>query len=172
MTLPDRRPSFVLSRFSMFSLYRYLALPLAVAGCISNAPTTYQPRPYHFDSPAPVVQETQRLAQRMSAQHNLRPTFVDPSTGTILGAWSGPQSFSTFSSSEGGRAGWRVHRYRAFVRPNGWASSVFVDLEEVECDDRGFRWTESQVFGSCRAVTTMTADQLRALDATAASLRG
>lgn len=117
-------------------------------------------------------QETHLLAQRMSARPGLRPTFVDPSTGTILGPWSGPQSKATFDTIEGPRAGYVVHRYRAFVRPNGWASSVFVDLEQIECDERGFRWTESQVFGNCRPITTMTAEQLQALDQTAASFRG
>lgn len=117
-------------------------------------------------------QETQLLAQRMSARPGLRPTFVDPGTGTIFGPWSGPQARATFSSLEGARSGFRVHRYRAFVRPNGWASTVFVDLEQIECDERGFRWTESQIFGSCRPITNMTVEQLRMLDETAASLRG
>jgi hypothetical protein len=144
---------------------------LAVAGC-SGATTTYQPRPYRFESPAPVPQETQLLAQRMSTRPGLRPVFVDPSTGTILGAWSSPQARATFDTVEGARNGMRMHRYRAFVRPNGWASSVFVDLEEIDCDQNGFRWSESQVFGNCRPVAGMTADQLRALDETAASLRG
>lgn len=117
-------------------------------------------------------QETQLLAQRMSVRPGLRPAFVDPMSGTVLGPWSGPQSKATLSPEEGARAWFTVHRYRAFVRPNGWASSVFVDLEQIECDQRGFRWTESQIFGSCRPITTMTAEQLRMLDETAASLRG
>ena len=148
----------------------FILLALAVAGC-SGAATTYAPRPYRFDSAAPVPQETQLLAQRMSAR-GMKPVFVDPGSGTVLAAWSGPQAFSTFSTDEGARAGYRMQRYRAFVRPNGWTSSVFVDLEQIECDERGFRWTESQVFGSCRPVTSMSAAQLQALDTTAASLRG
>jgi hypothetical protein len=147
-----------------------LSLIIAVAGC-SSAATTYSPRPYRFESPAPVPQETQRLAQRMSARPDLRPVFVDPSTGTILGPWSGPQSRATFDTASGPRAGWHLTRYRAFVRPNGPASSVFFDLEQIQCEDRGFGWTESQVSGTCRPITTMTAQQLRLLDETAASLR-
>ena len=108
----------------------------------------------------------------MSARPGLRPTFVDPGSGTILGPWSGPQSRATFTPEEGPRAWYQLQRYRAFVRPNGWASSVFVDLELIECDERGFRWTESQVFGNCRPITNMTEHQLRMLDETAASLRG
>lgn len=116
--------------------------------------------------------ETQRLAQRMSERGSLRPVFVDPGTGTILAAWSGPQTFSRFDSLEGGRSGIRLQRYRAFVRPNGWASSVFVDLEQIECDQPGLRYTETQVFGNCRPAPDMTAAQLRTLDEIAASLRG
>jgi hypothetical protein len=48
---------------------------------------------------------------------------------------------------------------------------VFFDLEQIQCEDRGFGWTESQVSGTCRPITTMTAQQLRLLDETAASLR-
>ena len=153
-------------------MLRYLFLLLGVAGCIGSGPTTYQPRPYRFESPAPVAVETQRLAQRMSERSFLRPTFVDPGSGTIFAAWSGPQTFSRFNSSEGAVSGIRLQRYRAFVRPNGWASSVFVDLEQIECDQQGLRYTESQVFGNCRPAPSMTADQLRHLDEIAASLRG
>src|SRR5207237_6247046 len=100
----------------------------------------------------------------------LKPVFVDASTGTVLAAWSGPQSKATVSPQDGARAWFVVQRYRAFVRPNGWGSSVFVDLEQIECDQRGFQWTESQIIGSCRPITNMTAPQLQALDQTAASL--
>jgi hypothetical protein len=159
-----RRPSFVLRRLPS------ILIVLAVAGC-SSAATTYLPRPYRFESPAPVPHETQRLAQRMSARPGLKPVFVDPTTGTIFAAWSSPASGASADSS-GARAWFHVHRYRAFVRPNGWASTVFVDLEEIECDQRGFQWTETQVFGNCRPVTNVTEQQLRALDELGASLRG
>lgn len=150
------------------SAFTPILATVAVAGCIS---TTYAPRPYRFESPAPVPHETQLLAQRMSARH-LRPVFVDPASGIILTAWSGPRSYAKVNPEEGARAGFRVHRYRAFVRPNGWASSVFVDYEQIECDQRGFSWTETQVFGNCRPVTNMTEHELRALDQTGESLRG
>jgi hypothetical protein len=141
---------------------------VGVAGCI--APATYAPRPYRFESRAPVPQETQLVAQRMSGRPGLKPVFVDPNTGTVLAAWSGPQSSATVSPLEGARAWYRVQRYRAFVRPNGWGSSVFVDVEQLECDQRGFQWTEAQIFGSCRPITNVTAQELRTLDQTAASL--
>lgn len=151
--------------------YRFAALLVfALAGCASS---TYAPRPYRFDAPANVGAETHRLAQRMSGRTETKPALVDPNTGTIYAAWrmtGVSASITLFPPGE--RRAWLLQRYRAFVRPNGWASTVYVDLEQMECETRGFSWSELEVRGNCRPITEMTAEQLRALDATAASLGG
>ena len=131
------------------------------------------PRPHRFDAPSPVAVETERVAQRMRSNTETTPAFVDLRTGTVYGEWrSKGASASLTLLPPGERHAWILQRYRAFVRPNGWGSSVFVDLEQVECDAEGFSWSATEIRGDCRPITQMTETQLRTLDQIGASLRG
>lgn len=124
-----------------------MLLVAAVSGCTGSV----QNRPYRFDFPAQVSQTTQLVAQRMVGDHELRPTYVDPATGTILGPWrmTGVAASLRLWPPGEDRA-WLLERYRAFVRPAGWQSMVLVDLERLECSTRGFRWDPLNVWGDCR----------------------
>lgn len=157
---------------SLLSLLRIFGLALALVlfatGC---GATLYSPRPHRFESPANVAQETHRIAQRMS-QGGQR-VFADPAAGTIYTPWRlGGATASATLLPPGERHGWRVHRYRVLVRPNGWASSVLVDRETFDCRAGAFTWTELELHGDCVRIEEMTAADLAELDRFGESLRG
>lgn len=143
-------------------------LPVLIAGC---GATVYSSRPHRFESPVNVAQETQRIAQRMS--NGSQRLFVDPAAGTILTPWRlNGNSASVTLWPPGERHGFLVQRHRVIVRPNGWGSSVFVDIEKYDCRAGAFTWTELELHGDCRRLDEMTATELEALDRYGESLRG
>lgn len=150
--------------------HRFAFLPLVVLmGCGASV---YSSRPHRFDSPGNVAQETHRVAQRMS-QRGVARLFADPARGTIVTPWR--LSGSTASITlwpPGERHGWQVVRHRVLVRPNGWGSSVFVEVEKFDCRAGAFTWTETELHGDCRRVDEMTESELQELDRYGASLRG
>jgi hypothetical protein len=160
----------VLAVFRRFALALLLGgAGLGVAGC---GATRYSARPHRFESPVNVAQETHRIAQRMS-QGGANRVFADPATGTIVTPWRMVGSTATVTLwPPGERHGWRVQRHRIVVRPNGWASSVSVELDKFDCRAGAFTWTELELRGDCERIDEMTETELQELDRYGASLRG
>lgn len=159
---------------SVLSLIRRFAFPplaalVALPGC---GATVHSSRPHRFDSQGNVAQETHRVAQRMSQGGAVR-VFADPAAGTIVTPWRvAGSSASVTLWPPGERHGWRVHRHRVLVRPNGWGSSVFVEVEKFDCRGGAFTWTELELRGDCQRVDELTESELQELDRYGASLRG
>jgi hypothetical protein len=152
----DRRyPEAVFRRLCSSAVLAVLSLTIGCASSIQN-------RPYRFDLPAHVPQTTQLIAQRMSGDHELRPTLVDPAAGTILAPWrmTGVAASLRLWPPGEDRA-WLLERYRVFVRPVGWQSMVLVDLERLECSTRGFRWDPLNVWGNCKPTRNPSGTQAR-----------
>lgn len=117
-----------------------------------------------------MAQETHRIAQRMLPHGRL---FADPATGTIVTPWRMVGSSASVTLwPPGERHGWRMHRYRVLVRPNGWWSSSFVELEKFDCRAGAFSWSETELRGDCERLDDLTETELHELDRYGALLRG
>jgi hypothetical protein len=128
-----------------------LAATALVACLTGGCAATANQRPYRFDLPGPVPATTHLLAQRMSSDPELRPTFVDPARGLVLAPWRmiGVSASLTLLPPGEDRE-FMLERYRAVVQPYGWSSAVLFDVERVLCDVHAFRWDAQNLWGNCR----------------------
>lgn len=143
-----------------------LAASLA-CGCSS----TFAERPYRFDVPAPEPTVTQEMARRMSRDTETIPVLVDPGRGVVLSRWKITGVNETLRLWPPGEdRAWVVERWRTVVVPQGWASTVLVDVERAICDADGFRWDAVNLWGRCAVDTSTTRDGQARIDARGAAL--